>query len=65
MILSVAGAPFANLRGSVVEVFEESKPPDTQASKRSEPRNLDWTGLGAGQRHPGRIVREEEGQEDV
>lgn len=62
---SVAGVPLANLRECVVEVFEGSKPPDTQASRRPKLEKSDWSGLGAGQRHPGRIVREEVGPEDV
>lgn len=45
---SVAGVPLAHLRGCVVEVFEGSKPPDSQASKRPKLQKSDWSGLGAG-----------------
>ena len=42
VVVVVVVAPFAaNTRGRVVEVFEESKPPDTQASRRPDAL-LDW-----------------------
>ena len=43
VVVVVVVTPFAaNIRGRVVEVFEESKPPDTQASRRPDAL-LDWT----------------------
>ena len=65
MIPSAAGAPLADLRGCAVEVSEGSKPPGTQASRRSKLQRLDWSGLDDGERHPESTVREEMGQEDV
>ena len=65
MIPSAVGVLLADPRGYVDEVFEGSKPLDTQASRRSKPQRLDCSGLGDGERLLERAVREEVGLEDV